>query len=103
VRYDLHAEELNWPISKYGIGDDHEQWLNTSNDHIVRVRTSDGLEWNSPATTICDALRANNAELCGEVAVTLANGHEGVPISVKDAVRRMEAVAKEWRTGHFAT
>ena len=37
--YDLHPEEQNKPITRVGVGETYEQWLNTSNDYKIRVRT----------------------------------------------------------------
>ena len=54
VRYDLHPTENNKPISRFGIGEYHEQWLNTRNDYSIRVRTSEGFEW--PVGTVLEAL-----------------------------------------------
>jgi hypothetical protein len=45
AQYDLHPEEGNKPITRYAIGPLHEQWLNTRNDYKIRVRSSDGFEW----------------------------------------------------------
>lgn len=46
VYYDLHPEEQNKPITRVGVGETYDQWLNTSNDYTIRVRTSDGFEWS---------------------------------------------------------
>lgn len=55
VRYDLHPEEENKPISRLAMGPNYEQWLNTRNDYQIRVHTSDGFEW--PLGTVLKALR----------------------------------------------
>jgi hypothetical protein len=64
VRYDLHPEEGNKPISRFAMGPNYEQWLNTRNDYTIRVHTSDGFEWN--VGTILNALK-ERYELAGEI------------------------------------
>lgn len=47
VRYDLHPATEKSTVTRVGIGDSHEQWLNTRNDYEIRLRTSDGFEWSA--------------------------------------------------------
>lgn len=57
VTYYLHVnyiEDREVP-SRVGAGEDHEQWINTSRDYEIRIRTSDGFEWN--VGTVTNALR----------------------------------------------
>jgi hypothetical protein len=56
VRYDLHPTEGNKPVSRFAMGQYHEQWINTRNDYAIRVRTGDGYEWN--VGTVLEAIRA---------------------------------------------
>jgi hypothetical protein len=69
------------PISRIAVGDRHEQWINTGTDYPIRVRISDGLEWE--VGTVMQGLRRHY------------NGHGKVDMmkGVENQDGELEAVA----------
>lgn len=96
VRYALHPEEKNRPVIRVGIGQWHDQWINTRNDYQVRVHTGDGREWS--VGTVLKALarryqRADDALPEGADP----NAEKPVPLRCRgDAESFKDAGAQSW-------